>query len=177
MEEALKEEKMNEKELRKEKKRFTILGISIWELLAYFIIYSVAGYIIETLFALVRYGVLESRQSFLYGPFCSIYGVGAIREQKQVQLVVKLETWNADKVYDRLGTEEFTQEILGVQIPLIEIPVKPGRNLPIIIETAAMNERLKSMGYYSAREFNQNVLKWIETGAAQSVYYGSDDAY
>lgn len=78
MEEALKEEKMNEKELRKEKKRFTILGISIWELLAYFIIYSVAGYIIETLFALVRYGVLESRQSFLYGPFCSIYGVGAV---------------------------------------------------------------------------------------------------
>ena len=106
-----------------------------------------------------------------------LYGVGAIREHKQVQLVVKLETWNADKVYDRLGTEEFTQEILGVQIPLIEIPVKPGRNLPIIIETAAMNERLKSMGYYSAREFNQNVLKWIETGAAQSVYYGSDDAY
>ena len=62
----------------KEKKKFTILGISIWELLAYFIIYSIFGYIIETLFALVRYGVLESRQSFLYGPFCSIYGVGAI---------------------------------------------------------------------------------------------------
>ena len=61
-----------------EKKKFTILGISIWKLLAYFIIYSIFGYIIETLFALVRYGVLESRQSFLYGPFCSIYGVGAV---------------------------------------------------------------------------------------------------
>ena len=60
------------------KKKFTILGISIWEILAYFIIYSIAGYIIETLFALVRYGVLESRQSFLYGPFCSIYGLGAV---------------------------------------------------------------------------------------------------
>lgn len=52
--------------------------IKLWEILAYFIIYSIAGYIIETLFALVRYGVLESRQSFLYGPFCSIYGIGAV---------------------------------------------------------------------------------------------------
>lgn len=78
MEETIKEDKKNEKQLKNEKKKFTILGISIWELLAYFIIYSIAGYIIETLFALVRYGVLESRQSFLYGPFCSIYGVGAI---------------------------------------------------------------------------------------------------
>lgn len=78
MEETIKKEINNEKNIKKEKKKFTILGISIWELLAYFIIYSIAGYIIETLFALVRYGVLESRQSFLYGPFCSIYGVGAI---------------------------------------------------------------------------------------------------
>lgn len=61
-----------------EKKKFTILGINIWEILAYFIIYSIAGYIIETCFALIRYGVLESRQSFLYGPFCSIYGLGAV---------------------------------------------------------------------------------------------------
>lgn len=61
-----------------EKKKFTILGIDLWEILAYFIIYSIAGFFIETMFALVRYGVLESRQSFLYGPFCSIYGVGAV---------------------------------------------------------------------------------------------------
>jgi HPr kinase/phosphorylase len=59
----------------------------------------------------------------------------------------------------------------------LEIPVKPGRNVPIIIETAAMNERLKGMGYFSAKEFNQNVLKWIETGEAQNAYYGSDDIY
>lgn len=62
----------------KQKKKITILGISIWEILAYFIVYSIAGYFIETSFALIRYGVLESRQSFLYGPFCSIYGVGAV---------------------------------------------------------------------------------------------------
>ena len=63
---------------KNKKKSFTILGTSIWRLLAYFIIYSVIGFIIETLFALVFYNVLESRQSFLYGPFCSIYGVGAV---------------------------------------------------------------------------------------------------
>lgn len=106
-----------------------------------------------------------------------LYGVGAIREQKEVQLVVKLETWDQNKIYDRLGTDAHTTDILGVKIPLIEIPVKPGRNLPIIIEAAAMNERLKSMGYYSAREFNQNILRWIETGEAQNAYYGSEDSY
>ncbi|MBO4759581.1 MAG: HPr kinase/phosphorylase [Spirochaetaceae bacterium] len=106
-----------------------------------------------------------------------LYGIGAIREQKEVQLVVKLEEWNSAKVYDRLGTQQLSMDLLGVKIPLLEIPVKPGRNVPIIIETAAMNERLKAMGYFSAREFNQNVLKWIETDAAQAAYYGSDDSY
>ncbi|MEE3314582.1 MAG: HPr(Ser) kinase/phosphatase [Treponema sp.] len=106
-----------------------------------------------------------------------LYGVGAIREQKEVQLVVKLENWDQNKVYDRLGTETNKTDLLGVKVPYIEIPVKPGRNLPIILEAAAMNERLKSMGYFSAREFNQNVLKWIESGEAQAAYYGSDDSY
>jgi len=106
-----------------------------------------------------------------------LYGVGSIRERKEVQIVAKLEEWDANKVYDRLGTEELTMEILGVKIPKLEIPVKPGRNIPIILETAAMNERLKSMGYFSAKEFNQNVLKWIETDAARAPYYGVDDSY
>lgn len=62
----------------KERKRITINGISIWRILAYFIIYSVAGYIIETLYGIITKGVWESRQSFLYGPFCGIYGLGAV---------------------------------------------------------------------------------------------------
>ncbi len=106
-----------------------------------------------------------------------LYGVGSIRERKEVQIVAKLEEWDANKVYDRLGTEELTMDILGVKVPKLEIPVKPGRNIPIILETAAMNERLKSMGYFSAKEFNQNVLKWIETDAARAPYYGVDDSY
>jgi HPr kinase/phosphorylase len=104
-----------------------------------------------------------------------LFGVRAIRDQKQIQLVVKLEEWDSKKMYDRLGMEEEFSEFLGVSIPKLEIPVKPGRNIPIIIETAAMNERLKKMGYNSAREFNQNILKWIESDAARSVYYGQDD--
>ncbi|MBQ7752997.1 MAG: HPr kinase/phosphorylase, partial [Treponema sp.] len=68
-------------------------------------------------------------------------------------------------------------DLLGVRVPTIEIPVRPGRNLPIIIEAAVMNERLKSMGYNSARDFNQNILKWIESGEAQAAYYGSEDHY
>ena len=65
-------------ENKKTKKRLTINGISIWRILAYFIIYSVAGYIIETLYGMITKGVWESRQSFLYGPFCGIYGLGAV---------------------------------------------------------------------------------------------------
>lgn len=60
------------------KKKFTILGYSIWRILAYFIIYSVVGFVLETVYSAIFHGVLESRQSFLYGPFCSIYGVGAV---------------------------------------------------------------------------------------------------
>jgi HPr kinase/phosphorylase len=103
------------------------------------------------------------------------FGVGAIRDQKQIQLVVMLEEWDSKKNYDRLGTDDQVMEILGVSIPRLDIPVKPGRNIPIIIEAAAMNERLKKMGYNSAREFNRNVLKWIESDTARSVYFGQND--
>jgi HPr kinase/phosphorylase len=104
-----------------------------------------------------------------------LFGVGAIRERKQIQLVVVLEKWDSSKSYDRLGTEENVMELLNVSVPKLEIPIKPGRNIPIIIEVAAMNERLKTMGYNAAKEFNKNILKWIESDTARSVYFGSDD--
>lgn len=69
---------MKENEIKNTtEKRFTIMGLSVWRILAYFIIYSVVGYIIETIFGIITKGTWESRQSFLYGPFCAIYGVGA----------------------------------------------------------------------------------------------------
>lgn len=77
-ENILKEEYKNKSDKIKEKKVLTIFGISIWRILAYFIIYSVIGYIVETLYGIATKGVWESRQSFLYGPFCGIYGVGAV---------------------------------------------------------------------------------------------------
>ncbi|MBL8965424.1 MAG: HPr kinase/phosphorylase [Spirochaetaceae bacterium] len=104
-----------------------------------------------------------------------LFGVGAIRDKKQIQLVCTLEEWDPDKVYDRIGTEEKTTEILGVRVPQLLIPVKPGRNIPIIVETAAMNERLKKMGYHSAKEFNQNILRWLESENARAVYFNRDD--
>jgi HPr kinase/phosphorylase len=104
-----------------------------------------------------------------------LFGVRAIRDRKEIQLVVELEEWDSFKNYDRLGAVDHTIDFLGVKIPILTIPVKPGRNVPIIIETAAMNERLKSMGYHAAREFNKNILKWIEADGARSVFFGHDD--
>jgi len=100
----------------------------------------------------------------------NLFGVGAIRDKKQIQMVVQLEDWDPNKTYDRLGTEENAIEILGVRLPNLIIPVKPGRNIPILIETAAMNERLKKMGYYSAKEFSRNVIKWLETENARAIF-------
>ncbi len=104
-----------------------------------------------------------------------LYGVGAIRDKKQIQLVCQLEDWDPDKVYDRIGMDELTTDILGVKVPMLEIPVKPGRNIPIIIETASMNERLKKMGYHSAKEFNQNIMRWLESENARTLYFSRDD--
>jgi HPr kinase/phosphorylase len=99
-----------------------------------------------------------------------LFGVGAIRDKKQIQMAVRLEDWDPDKNYDRIGAEENFMEILGVQVPYIVIPVKPGRNIPVIIETDAMNERLKKMGYYSAKEFSKNVMRWLETESAKAIF-------
>ena len=74
--EQVREELKND--VKNDVKKFTIFGVSIWRIFAYFIIYSVIGYIIETVFGMVTKGVIESRQSFLYGPFCAIYGLGAV---------------------------------------------------------------------------------------------------
>lgn len=106
-----------------------------------------------------------------------LYGVGAIRDQKEVQLVVQLDKWEEGKEYDRLGINQAEINLLGVNVPQLKVPVGPTRNMPIIIEVAAMNLRLKKMGYDSARDFNQNILKWIETDEAKAAYYNNDDLY
>ena len=81
-----------------------------------------------------------------------LFGIGAVRSSVQVEIVIELEPWDRTKNYDRTGLESQTTYILGVQVPNMVIPVMPGRNLAVIIETAAMNNRSKEMGYNAARE-------------------------
>ena len=81
-----------------------------------------------------------------------IFGMGAVKLHEKIDMVVELEPWDSEKVYDRIGAESQKTEILGVRIPYTVVPVQPGRNLAVIIEVAAMNNRQKKMGYNAARE-------------------------
>lgn len=81
-----------------------------------------------------------------------IFGIGSVKITEKIDMVVQLELWDKNKVYDRMGIENEYMEILGNKVPTTTIPVKPGRNLAIIIEVAAMNNRQKKMGYNSAQE-------------------------
>ena len=88
-----------------------------------------------------------------------LFGMGAVKETEKINLVVQLENWIEGKMYDRLGMDEETIDILGIDVPSITIPVRPGRNLAIILEVAAMNNRQKRMGYNTAEEFNKMLMK------------------
>lgn len=81
-----------------------------------------------------------------------IFGVGAVKLTEKIDLVINMEPWDVNKVYDRMGLENQTTEILGLTIPSLTIPVKPGRNLAVIIEVAAMNSRQKKLGYNAAED-------------------------
>ncbi len=86
----------------------------------------------------------------------SLYGVGAIKNSKMIDLVVHLEAWDETKYYDRLGLDKEYEEILGVNVEKLVVPVKPGRNTAMILEIAAMNFRQRGMGYDAAQEFTKN---------------------
>ncbi|MBE6827422.1 MAG: HPr(Ser) kinase/phosphatase [Ruminococcaceae bacterium] len=81
-----------------------------------------------------------------------IFGMGAVKLSEKINMVIQLEQWNPDKVYDRMGIDNDFINIMNVKVPLTVVPVKPGRNLAIIIEVAAMNNRQKKMGYNAAKE-------------------------
>lgn len=84
-----------------------------------------------------------------------IYGVGAVKSTQTIHMVVNLENWDDYKPYDRLGVESEYEEILGVNMPSVTIPVRPGRNLAVILELAAMNNRQKKMGYNAAQDLEE----------------------
>lgn len=91
-----------------------------------------------------------------------LFGMGAVKESEKIDLVINLEPWVQGKMYDRLGLDEQKVDILGISIPSITIPVRPGRNLAIILEIAAMNNRQKKMGYNTAEEFNKRLLSQMQ---------------
>ena len=93
-----------------------------------------------------------------------LYGVGAVKPEGAIDLVVNLEVWDDQKAYDRLGLISETQDILGVTVPSVTIPVRPGRNLAVILELAAMNNRQKKMGYNAAETLASNVDHAVDNG-------------
>ncbi|NSL51836.1 HPr(Ser) kinase/phosphatase [Calidifontibacillus erzurumensis] len=94
----------------------------------------------------------------------TLFGAGAIRNYKKISLVINLELWDPTKVYDRLGLDEEKIKIIDAEIQKITIPVRPGRNLAVIIEVAAMNFRLKRMGVNAAEQFSNRLTDVIEEG-------------
>ena len=91
-----------------------------------------------------------------------LYGMGSVKTSEKIDMVVNLELWDNTKVYDRMGLDNECMDILGVEVPTMTIPVKPGRNLAVIIEVAAMNNRQKKMGYNAAKDLLRSLGMDVE---------------
>jgi len=97
-----------------------------------------------------------------------LFGMAAIKEDTSIDMVINIVPWSADQVYDRLGLEDNYTDILGIKVPATTIPVKPGRNLAIILEIAAMNIRQKKLGYNAAVEFTEQINRHFDEHNGQS---------
>lgn len=97
-----------------------------------------------------------------------MFGVGAVRERARINLIVRLELWNEDSMYDRLGADVNYQKIFDVEIPSMVIPVSPGRNIAIIIETAAMSIRSKQLGYDASEKLMENMNRLMAENARKN---------
>ena len=100
-----------------------------------------------------------------------LFGMSAVKTNEKIDMIDHLEQWNPEKVYDRMGMNEEYTDVLGVQVSSLTIPVKPGRNLAIIIEVAAMNNRQKRMGYNAAQELLEK-LGMVEPDSTQTTDWG-----
>jgi HPr kinase/phosphorylase len=93
-----------------------------------------------------------------------LFGAAAVRDQKKIELVVELTEWDANVEYDRLGVEERRFSVLDIELPMLVLPVRPGRNMTTIIEVAARNQLLKLQGHHSALEFQDKLNRAIAGG-------------
>ena len=98
-----------------------------------------------------------------------LFGMGAVKAENQIDLVVNIVPWNTQEVYDRLGLADQYMELLGVNIPMNTIPITPGRNLAVILEVAAMNNRQRKMGYNAALEFTEQINRHFEQNMGQGL--------
>lgn len=89
----------------------------------------------------------------------AVFGVSAVRNSKRISLIVTLEDWKKEREYERLGLEGQYYNLLGVKVPHLVIPVRPGRNIPILVETAALTQRLSYMGIHPAKEFDKKLIQ------------------
>ena len=94
-----------------------------------------------------------------------VFGVSSVKDSARIELIVRLEMSKDDGNYDRLGLENHTTSLLGVEVPEVVLPLRPGRNVAVLLEVAALNQRLKQEGVFAARELNNKLL---ERMAAQS---------
>ena len=95
----------------------------------------------------------------VYGSYKEMAGKEAeLPEDKRIDLVVSMEEWKPDKEYERLGLEECNFNILGVEVPYVIIPVRPGRDIALLVEVACLNQRLKWLGYHPARDLNKRLI-------------------
>jgi HPr kinase/phosphorylase len=99
-----------------------------------------------------------------------LFGIAAVRETKKLELVVELVEWAADDEYDRLGIEDKHYRVLDIVIPMVKLPVRPGRNIATIIEVAARNQLLKLQGHNSAKEFQDRLNRAIAEARPQGGF-------
>lgn len=104
----------------------------------------------------------------------NLYGAVCVRDYKSINIVVKLETWDDQYFYDRVGLDDKYCDILGVKLPYHILPVKPGRDVVLLLETIALNHRLKRMGYHSAKEFNTKLLHMINEKAKSKSKFNKE---
>ncbi len=99
----------------------------------------------------------------------TLFGAGCVMQEKEIEMVVNLEEWDAKKEYDRLGLDDQFFKLFDVNLPYVLIPVRPGRDLALLVEVAALNHRLRKMGHHASRDLNEELIRGMKTKSLKEV--------